>query len=609
MNGLTAKSRAPAFLCMIVFLLCEIISLPYAEMGVSDDWSYIQTAQLLAQTGHIHYNGWATAILGWQLYPAAAFIKLFGFSYTISRVTCILVGALTVFLIQRTFVRAGINQRNAALGTLAIALSPLYMQLSATFMSDVPGLFAVVVCFYGCLRALQAAHSRKTGLWICFAALTNAVFGTSRQIAWLGALVIVPCTLWLVRHRREAFVFGSAAMLIGWTFIAFCLHWFKQQPYAVPESLLFQGRRSAYQIGIMIWSLVSAILEIPLLILPIVAAYLVLFPNNARRFWKEVVIGGLGYVAILITARARYGRFLEPRLEGWVSDTGGYHLVSFPGTPPTIVLSAPARILLTVITLLSTFCVIALVWRVRKRIVDGNIAEMQKAGLNQISLSVSSRQLLMLVVPFTVAYFVLLAPSASGGLFDRYLLTLTFVVGLWLVRTFQDFVNPSLPGMTPALVVIIATYSIGVTHDMFAIQRARKQAAVEIWAAGLPRSVLDGGFEYDHWVEITQYGHINRDNFTNPPNTFILVGDYGGWSCDGDGKTLALPTGMLTEIPHFSPQYGLSFDPNRCAGPAGFPPVRYVRWVWFGTGNLYIVKYQPRKASGSVTSGDPPSER
>ena len=94
----------PAILCAITFMLCEAVSRPYAEMGVCDDWSYIRTAQLLAQTGHIHYIGWAAAMIGWQLYPAALFLKLFGFSFTAARLFTFLVAVLTTFLMQRIFV-------------------------------------------------------------------------------------------------------------------------------------------------------------------------------------------------------------------------------------------------------------------------------------------------------------------------------------------------------------------------------------------------------------------------------------------------------------------------------------------------------------------------
>jgi dolichyl-phosphate-mannose--protein O-mannosyl transferase len=130
-------------------LACELISRPYVNMGVADDWPYILSANLLAKTGHIVYNGWAAPILGWQLYVGAAMIKLFGFSFTSVRMGTLLVAMVMAFLLQRILVQANISDRNATLGTLALVLSPLYLMLSVTYMTDIYGLFAILVCLYG----------------------------------------------------------------------------------------------------------------------------------------------------------------------------------------------------------------------------------------------------------------------------------------------------------------------------------------------------------------------------------------------------------------------------------------------------------------------------
>ena len=196
--------------CAIAVLVCALISRPFTTMSVADDGPYIIMAQTLAATGHIVYNGWASAMIVLQLYLAAAFIKLFGFSFTTVRMSTLLIAMLAAFVLQRTLVRANVSERNATIGTLALVLSPLYLMLSVTFMSDITGLFAIALCIYGCLRALQSSTDRSSIAWLCFAVATNALCGTSRQIAWLGALVMVPSTLWLLRFRRRIFVVGAA---------------------------------------------------------------------------------------------------------------------------------------------------------------------------------------------------------------------------------------------------------------------------------------------------------------------------------------------------------------------------------------------------------------
>ena len=155
------RLRLPALFCSLCVLLCELISRPFANMGISDDGPYILMAHTLAYTGHILYNGWAAAMLGWQLYLGAAFIKLFGFSFTTVRMSTAFVAIGAGFPAPANARRRRHLERNATIATLALVLSPLYLMLSVTYMSDIFGLFAFVLCLYGCLAPCRAPTDRR----------------------------------------------------------------------------------------------------------------------------------------------------------------------------------------------------------------------------------------------------------------------------------------------------------------------------------------------------------------------------------------------------------------------------------------------------------------
>ena len=133
--GTKLKSWLPAFACALIPVLCYLLIRPYAEFGICDDTLYIKDAQKLALTGHIAYGGAEGPMLGWQLYLGAFLIKLLGFSFTAVRFSTVIEAAATAFLLQRTFLRAGINSCNATLVTVAFVLSPLYFPYVYTFMS------------------------------------------------------------------------------------------------------------------------------------------------------------------------------------------------------------------------------------------------------------------------------------------------------------------------------------------------------------------------------------------------------------------------------------------------------------------------------------------
>jgi hypothetical protein len=288
-------------------------------MGFVDDGPYILMARTLATTGHIAYNGWATAIIGWQLYLGAAFIKHFGFSFTAVRMSSLLVSMALAVVLQRSLVRCSLTERNATLGTLALVLSPLYLMLSVTFMTDITGLFAVVLCFYGCLRALQASSARATIAWLCFAVITNALCGTARQIEWLGLLVMVPSTLWMLRAQRRVLVAGAAATLMGALFVFVCMHWFSVQPYTQPEHLLVKS----FPLLTIFWGLFHSLLDIPFLLLPIFTLFVVPLRYRQPRVLAFVAALLLGYLFLALYPSHLRGNFpLQPVMNDWINVHG-----------------------------------------------------------------------------------------------------------------------------------------------------------------------------------------------------------------------------------------------------------------------------------------------
>ena len=103
------QNRVHALACVLMLLFCALLIRPFAEIGISDDFSYIRTAQILAGTGHIVYNRWASMPLGWQLYLGALFIKLFGFSFTAPRVAVFVVSLMNAYLLHRVATQFGLT--------------------------------------------------------------------------------------------------------------------------------------------------------------------------------------------------------------------------------------------------------------------------------------------------------------------------------------------------------------------------------------------------------------------------------------------------------------------------------------------------------------------
>ncbi len=561
-----------SILCALVLLLSALISRPYAEMGIADDGTYILTARGLATTGHLAYNGWVSAMLGWQLYLAAALIKLFGFSFTTVRMSVLLISMALTILLQRTLVRAGVTERNATIGTLAFVLSPLYLMLSVAFMSDVPGLFAVVICLYGCLRALESTDDRTAIGWLCFAVITNAICGTSRQTAWLGVLVMVPSALWLLRARRRVLLAGAAATVVGAIFIFGCMLWFRYQPYTIPSTdhLLFKS----FPVTIVFMAFAHFFLNFPFLLLPIAASFLTVFRKSRLRV---VLISSFFLLVYLFIAL--YPHHFPVRLpldptfpqHFGFNPPGEFDYSLLQGQPP-ILFGKTVRALLTIAAQGGLIAVIA-----------SFFGSPPTSSAAQPHASISWRQLCLLFVPFSMSYtLIILSRPATFGLYERYALPLLLVALVCLVRCYQERVQPQLPTISLLLVVIMAILAVAVTHNTFAFLRARVALAAELRADGIPETSVDNGWEYNFGVELQHADHINVPMIVVPANGYISVPPLAAGTC---------PMHWYDYTPHIKPLYGISYDPNECYGPAPFAPVHYSRWLARTPGALYVVRY------------------
>ncbi len=92
----------------------------------------------------------------------------------------------------------------------------------------------------GCLRSMQSVTDRTSIAWLFFAVITNAALEPRAEIAWLGILLIVPSTLWLLRGRPRVLIAGAVLDIAGALFIFLCLHWLKHQPTAFQKTSLLQ---------------------------------------------------------------------------------------------------------------------------------------------------------------------------------------------------------------------------------------------------------------------------------------------------------------------------------------------------------------------------------
>ncbi len=551
-------------LCVLALVVCEAVVCPVAEVGIADDWSYVRTAQVLASTGHVVYNGWSTAMLGWQLYWGALFLKLFGDSFFSLRFSVFVLAVATTVLLFAFLLRCGLQRGNAALGTVAVVLSPLFLPLAFNYMSDVPGLLCLLLCMYCALRALESGDDTRAVPWLIAAIFSNVVLGSARQICWLGLIVLVPTALWMLRSRRRVVAVGVAGWLMGLLSISLMLHWFLSQPYSIPEKL-FMGTH-LNQIVHLLVSFVMFFLGLPLYVAPLWIP-LLLQVNWRSRQARLTAAGALAVTAGPVFWLSRIGLlpdYLQPTLNPVLSPWGIWDTPFGPIHRP-LLLQIPLREWLSAATLLGFFAVVlASWWGARQNVAEDSA---QTMPLQIVSNQPGVRRLAMLFGPFTLSYLLLLVSrSMYSSLYDRYLLLVVVVLVLFTLLLVQRLQRQGLYAAGAwSLLAAASVLTVMMTHDSYARYRARLVAIDRVLAAGVPRTQIRGELEFDGMTEILTTGYVNERRLVNPAGAYKQIEHPATW--------------MDTLFPSVNPVYVFLLDADSYGSPTPFEPVRFTQWL------------------------------
>jgi hypothetical protein len=560
--------------CMLALLFCVMGTHPFVSMGSIDDWSYIWSARVLANTGHLTYNGWGAMPLGWLAYLGALFIKLFGFSFTTVRWSSMVVSLLCAALIQRVFVRSGASEGTASVATLTLVLSPLFLPSEWMFSSDIPGLFVLVLCIYCCIRAFQSASDNAALGWLTVAALSNLIGGTVRQVAWLGVLLIVPSAAWFMRRRRHMLPVAAAFWSAGALGAALFLHWFKAQPYVVVDKIFY-----TYHLNSAFGAANAAILPWTSL-LPVMSAFLVKSPVGKRFARNIAAVTGAIIGALLFwwAMKSPHDYFITAPfgVDGNNVSINGMGLGEILGTPANVIPVSIRFLLVVAIFAASSSFLVCLIGS-RSTLLA---ADSHPPSAHRPYPYLSNAYLITFLTPFVIVFTCLILTRSQ--VWDRYFLPLQFVFTLGLIRVYRQTISEKLPWQCFAVGLLFTVYGMAAMHDFFAFQRARVEATNNISATGIPRTAIDGGHEYDGWTQLELTG------FVNEPRILVPSGAYQEWlppdqpfSCIGWFRRLT---------PSVHPQFYLSHNPDNCYAPSRFAPVIYQAWLPPRRRKLYILE-------------------
>jgi hypothetical protein len=554
-----SKDARNLLLCVLVTLGALLVAWPFAEGGYIDDFSYIHMAKTLAETGRFAYNGWPTAMLGIQVWWGAAWIWLFGFSFTLVRLSVWPLALGTVAVVYLLAWRAKLAPGDSMFVALVTVLNPNFISLAPTFMSDVPALFFLMASLYGFVRAVETAsqgeeHPSRSYQWMLVGMFFGVLGGTIRQAVWfapLGGSIVL--FLWPgvgLRGRLAGLLCGAvgvACILVG-------VRWFNSQPYAIPiRTTSLATYLSPTHVLSTVRTVAAIVVGAASSIMPVIALQ---FP--ALRRWRLNHASWMGRscavdVAIVATLLLV---FFDATVRGILAKVG-QSLGAVAPMQSCILIYRGGRI---VILAVLAFGAMLLVFRGRAIVVSA-VRRFPPA--------------LVLPLAYLMLYSAALlqASNTTGAIFGRYFLhyvpILAYVL-LWSDGVASKFAiggRRSVWGWV--FLVVAAVCGINQLHDRFAGCRARLTAIDFLASKGIPRERIMAGWEIDGWEQIERVGHMNDSRIRVPPDAFQP------FQPDGYPEDLFI----RKKLSALTPEYIVTDKPSPHPGDGTkFPTFPYTSW-------------------------------
>lgn len=528
---------------------------PFFDMGFNDDWVYSLIATRFAHTGHLTYVGAAYAAVLVQTVYGALLTKVFGGTFVVHRLGTLFIAGFIPILVYQTGRRLRLYRGMALFAALTIGLSPIFIPHAVSFMTDLYGCLFTLAAIYAGIRSVQAESGRSAIVWFVAGMVLAFVGGLNRQLVWMAGPPIFAA--YCVARYKQGHRRLLAAAAITAVYVLGCWYvntWLQRQPGVASEgldtavfTLMCSRIRPLFRQfgGLFLTSLVLAI--------PALAAGVRIGRNDARTN----TVGFLGGLLVFLMGYWK-AMFVFPHQPNVLTQYGLFLPDLFlPGDLPVVLPMWVCRLLPALACGLGLKLLAN--WVLVFRQAGGRIPravqppdEARKATI--VSALLPCAFALLYLLP--IAVLVIL----HRDLFDRYALPILPFVVIAIVAGWQR-TGVEKPGLGAyALLIAFSVYGIAITHDHFALSKARLKAVEVFEARGVSRDRFLAGYEHDMWWQASEHSGLTsaaspKRAPTNPDVWYLGV------------------------APALQPLYFVSTSRLPGLYPCTFEPIIYVTWL------------------------------
>jgi 4-amino-4-deoxy-L-arabinose transferase-like glycosyltransferase len=498
--------RYPVSILSVWFLIVALVTVAWRNVPVIDDWTYAWTVEHLLQTGRFHVLDWSSTYPLSQALWGSAWSALLGFSFGSLRVSTLVLGIVACAALYLLVRELGASRRLALVGAASLAVNPVFVFLSSSFMTDVPFIACTTMALLCYARAARRGTPRLVwwgGAWSLTAFLVRPV-GIVTPAAGLP-LLFMQSTVPAMKRAHIAAALAATWIGIGAVWLSLrhllgttsTMNRWLWNIQARPDSYLVIN---AYLVVIVGFYMLPALLA----------------SADAHGVWRQPVRLAVALAAMGLLLFAALGEVplpLRPDQTWTVLEVGASRTLvngSLPLSQPVwlVLLLRVSGLLAVSLAFIGSFGIVRAVadfarlaaadalrtpiasrWLPasrRRSGIDGSVG----AGRHG-TRSVATATLLT----YIGAYLIL--TNILWMYLDRYYMVFIPPLVALLLGTAPHATRYSRPAV--AALALFAVVGIGGTYDALRFNQAVHEAAQSLVAKGIPLSQIDAGYAWNGW--------------------------------------------------------------------------------------------------------------
>ncbi|MDI1354379.1 MAG: glycosyltransferase family 39 protein [bacterium] len=203
MRSLLIKYNYLLFL-VILFFIAELLVRPFGNFPLNDDWSYAKSVLILVNDARLDIGYWPAMTLATHIVWGALFVKVFGFSFLVLRISTLVSAIICLFALYSLILKISRDKIIAFISSLTLLFNPIFFNMSNTFMTDVNFLTLFLLCAY--LAYDFFVEDKLSSFFLVFVLSTLLVLLRQYGIV-VPAAMVISC---LFLKKKKLFYFGVA---------------------------------------------------------------------------------------------------------------------------------------------------------------------------------------------------------------------------------------------------------------------------------------------------------------------------------------------------------------------------------------------------------------